>query len=248
MLDKYVADYFPVKSIIHKMSPSIKLVNLLILIFVFCLTSDQYILLVSGGLIIFILIFSNVPMKLYFKPMFLFIYIFLLTAIVMVLCGLDIQIVGIILLKIFIIIFNLLLIIQTTTASGLATGIMKIVNTFNIFFINMNKLGIRATQVFKVFPVFYTTLHEILNSQASRGIDYKYVTFIGRWYAILSVLKRVFIVTKEKLHILGINMEQRLFNLNINRPKVELLNFNAVDFLFLGIHLIYVVYFVARLK
>ena len=248
MSDKYIADFFPVKSIIHQMSPSIKIINLFILIFVNCLTSDQYILIASGGVTLFMLIFSNVPMKFYFKPIYSFIYLFLIAAIVMILCGLDVSVVGIILYKVFIVIFNLLLMIQTTSACGLATGVMKIVNVFNIFFINMNKLGIRATQIFKSFPIFYNTLHEILDSQASRGIDYKYVTFIGRWHAIFSVIKSVFAITKEKLYRLGITMEQKLFNLSAKRSKSEVLKFNATDFLFLGIHILYVVYFVARLK
>ena len=248
MQNKYIADYCPTNSFVHKLNPSIKLIGFGVLLFLFLISNDLMLIMPCLIGVSVLILFSNVPIKFYFKIVYTFIPVLMLLTLILTLFGIDINTVGIIILKIVILLMNLMLIIHTTSTNNLVTGIMKIVNLFNIFFINMNKFGILICQILKFIPTFYRTFYGILDSRATRGIDYKYSTIIGKWIAIKSCLKRVLALTLIKLYILGHDMKQRLFNLNTNRIKINFRALSFNDYIIFAFHLLLLYYFVVRIR
>jgi len=162
--------------------------------------------------------------------------------------GIDINVIGITVIKVVVILLNFMLLIHTTSTEKLVISLLKIVNVFNIFFIKLNTLGIRLIQTLKIIPFFHQSFHEILTSRASRGKDYRYATIIGKGKTFISCFGKTLELTFQKIIALEKEIGQKIFDLKEKRIKIDMRRLSFYDFFTLAIHLLLIVYFVSRVR
>lgn len=252
-----LGQYFPGNSIVHKLDPRTKIL-LVILLIVTSFSAQNYLCI---GLSVFftvsIMLFSKIPIKLYFKSMKMILYIILFTSIMNLFYGKGYTIfqlgfinltIGALNNSIFLAARLLCMICIssaltfTTSPTDLTDALEKLLSPLKIFKLHVNELAMMITIALRFVPTLLIETDKIINAQKSRGADLETGSLISRAKSLIPVLVPLFISSFRRAYDLSIAMECRCYTGGNNRTRMKTLSFKPADFIiiFLSIIMLFV--------
>lgn len=238
--------YYSVKSLIHSMNPSSKIICVLLFTLVVLLNNSLVLslcLLLGNGFLIYL---TKVPFKLYLKSLskmkVFLIFIFVINFIF------RINIVDniILVIKTVLIINCSTILTLTTPPTEITYGLERVLSPLNKLKIPVNKISLSISLALGFIPTIFDQATKILKSQASRGIDYYNSNLRGKFEAIKSLLVPMISLSLKRADMLAEAMEVRLFSFDRRRSNYRLNRWKLFDTVAVLIHLVVFIFIVVK--
>ena len=244
-----LGQYFPGKSILHKMDPRMKII-LLIFFIVFIFAARNFAALATVSAAVFVVIcLSGVSPKMYFKSVKAIIFIVLLTAGLNLFYGtgdpiwefgfLKITQTGIntaifIAVRIIALVLISAVLTYTTSPTDLTDAIERLLNPFSIFHIQVHEIAMMMTIAFRFIPTLLEETDKIMSAQKARGADFESGNFIARLKSLIPILIPLFVSAFRRAFDLAMAMESRCYHGGEGRTRMKVLKYTKYDYIALG--------------
>lgn len=248
MLDKYDYSYNYERSIIHRVSPVIKFISLIVYIIICFLPYNNYLFIILLTYVFMLLLFSNIRTFKYLKILWKFKLIFLIMFFYMYSKDFTMYNMLIIYFKVIFLILHFFLIILTCTKNDFVTGITWIIDRFNIVGIRKKKIFNLIDKIYNFYISFITNFNDMVKYRELNGINYIYSDLIIKTIFIIYNFKLVFNKTCDSIKIREDDKKYRLFDVNsISKYKyVNKLCF--VDYCILLINVGMIIFYVMKVR
>lgn len=255
--DITLGQYFPGKSIIHRMDPRVK-----ILLTIAFITSVFMIKNFTGYLIcavftITVILTAQIPVKFVFKGLKPLFFIISFTAVINIFMTPGVEVFRIwgtnitatyegILLAIFMILRLTFLIIGTsvltlTTSPILLTdGIERLLSPFKKIGVPSHELAMMMTIAIRFIPTLLEETEKIMKAQMARGADFESGNMLKRAKSLVPLLVPLFISAFRRADELALAMECRCYNGGKDRTRLRELKLKILD---LWTALIFILFF-----
>ncbi|MBQ9228686.1 MAG: energy-coupling factor transporter transmembrane protein EcfT [Eubacterium sp.] len=251
-----IGQYFPGKSLIHKIDPRMKIVLILLLMAsVFVCTSYPAIVL-SLAMTVAVVILSRINLKVILKGMKPILFIVLITALLNLFYSageplwqfwvFKISLEGIhsavfMALRVVLLVVIGLMLTYTTTPTALTDAIEALLKPLHVLFkLDIHSLAMTMTIALRFIPTLIEEVDKIMSAQKSRGADMESGNLIKRVKAIVPVLIPLFVSAFRRANELAYAMECRCYRGGEGRTKMKVMHLAARDYLSLAAVLVYI--------
>jgi energy-coupling factor transport system permease protein len=244
--DITIGQYFPGKSIIHKLDPRIKI----ILVFAFLITIFVVHNFYSLGFLVLctaiIILISGVPVKLYLKSLKAILPIIVITAILNIFYVADdrilfhwkfikITMLGIetaIFMGVRIILLILISSVLTYTSSPteLTDGIERLMSPLKYIKLDVHSIVMMMTIALRFVPTLIEETDKIMSAQKSRGADLESGGLAKRAKALLPVIIPLFVSAFRRAYELAYAMDCRCYNGGEGKTTMKILKLSVRDY------------------
>ena len=243
--DITIGQYFPGKSLVHRMDPRMKIV-LVILYIVMLFTGDNVGSLIVG--IFFLLIaypVSKIPMKMVAKGVKPVIPIILFTAVlnmlfvdgkvlwswwVFKLTQEGIQLAVMMAVRIVCLIAGTSLLTYTTSPIALTDAIERLLSPLKKLNLPVHELAMMMTIALRFIPTLIEETDKIISAQKARGADMESGSIIDRAKAMIPILIPLFVSAFRRAEELALAMECRCYRGGEGRTRMKQLHLCGIDF------------------
>ena len=211
-------NYVVEKSLIHRLSPVLKLISVLIMVISLFFIGTYNDILILGVYLLLVLVYSDIDIRLYLKSLYT-IRIFLLFILIIDLIFtpyLDRIIID--LFKLIFIVMYASVLTFTTPMTEITYGIERILRVFNKY-IPSNDIAMVLTLTLRYIPTLISEYNRIILAQKLRGVDFKDRNIKNRIKNIVSVLTPMFILSIKKASTTADIMDLRLYNYGKSRTS-----------------------------
>lgn len=236
--------FYPVKSLMHKINPSVKLVCLLLTILLISFSTDLVMHLFLLTLVILMILLTKVPFKNFFNLFYSLRYLYVLVIVLGAIFTLDIEVVLTIILKIIIVFEYIALISYTTSVSELNYGILIILEPFNLFNRKLGNVSYFITSIIKFYPMFVANNTKVLKAGASRGIDYIHSGYFKRLFAFKMSVPTAFRETIREIKRTKLECNLKLFNFKKKRTNINHNKISFYDIILLAFHCLFLIAYI----
>lgn len=254
--DITIGQYFPGKSVIHRLDSRVKMVLTIALIVAVFLASN----LASMGLTILILVtlmlVSRVPIKFYFKSIKAIIPIILLTAVLnaIYVAGdpvfswgfITITQQGIVravymALRITLLILVSAMLTYTTTPTSLTDAIESLLSPLKIFGLAgaVHTLAMMMTIALRFIPTLIEETDKIMSAQKARGADLDSGGLMQRIRSLLPILIPLLVSSFRRAAELAAAMECRCYHGNEGRTRMKQMHMVGMDYMAILLMIVY---------
>lgn len=248
--DITLGQYFPGKSVIHRLDPRIKIISVILLVVaIFCSkTYTGFALMLALSLLLVAVSgihFSTVLKSL--KPV-MFILVFTIIANVLFTSGetllLSFSVIhiykeGIIyavlmaLRIICLIIATFVLLTYTTSPVALTDAIERLLSPLAKIKLPVHEFSMMMSIALRFIPTLLEETDKIMSAQKARGADFETGSLMKRVKALIPILVPLFISAFRRADELADAMECRLYRGGEGRTRMKTLKLSFVDFVFL---------------
>ena len=248
--DITIGQFFPGMSPIHRLDPRVKLVMTLFVI-VLLFVADNFIALgLWAAFIVFCMLLSKVPVRLYRKSLKPVLIIVLFTAVLNIFYGTGDPLFSFWIFKItrngllnsvFISSRIILLILCssiltfTTSPNKLTEAIERLLNPLTILKVPVHEFAMMMTIALRFIPTLLEETDKIMSAQKARGADLESGGLMQRIRALIPVLVPLFISAFRRAFDLATAMESRCYNGGKGRTKMEVSKIRSLDAATMGI-------------
>jgi len=248
--DITIGQFFPGRSVIHRMDPRMKLVLTVIYIFIVFIPRNWAGLAIAGVVLIAGVGLSRLPARLFLKSMRPIIFIILFTSalnIFYVTKGdilfewrfIQITSTGIITavfgsIRIIMLIMGSSLMMYTTSPTALTDAIERLLSPLKIVRLNVHELAMMMTIALRFIPTLIEETDKIMSAQKARGANIDTGGIIKRAKAMIPVLVPLFISSFRRAYDLAIAMECRCYRGGEGRTRMKQLRLRRADFISLA--------------
>ncbi len=242
--DVAFGQYFPGKSLIHKLDPRAKILLLIgFLVIIFCTFNYFSLLLVI--LFTALMIFSSgVPAKFYFKSLKVIIFILVITSVLNLFYGTGEPIWqwGIIKLTVnginravFVTIRIICLILAsscltfTTSPTELTDAIERLMKPLNKIHFPVHEIAMMMSLALRFVPTLLEETDKIMSAQKARGADMDSGNIIKRVKALMPVLIPLFVSAFRRAYEIATAMECRCYRGGSGRTKMKSIHMSKRD-------------------
>lgn len=248
--DVALGQFFPGKSIIHRMDSRVKLVLLIAYIVILFCTFNFPSMIFLTCVILGIILMSGVPFKMYLKSLKVLIVIILLTSVLNMFYGagepiwqfgiLKITMEGIqraVFVSVRIICLMLIssCLTFTTSPTDLTDAIERLMKPLNVFHIKVHEIAMMMTIALRFVPTLLEETDKIMSAQKARGADMESGNIIQKVKSLIPVLIPLFISAFRRAYELAMAMECRCYQGGEGRTRMKTLHMERIDFVSLGI-------------
>jgi energy-coupling factor transport system permease protein len=212
--------YYEVSSFLHKINSTAKIISIIFLLISSLVINNIYLYILLHLFLIGLIIYSKIPMKMYYysiknvKYLIIFILIFN-----MLIRRIDITITLIIIFKITSLILISSLLTFTTKIKDINEGLENILSPLKKIKVPVNDIVLIISMAFRFIPTIFDQAHKILKSQACRGIDFKRGNLKEKITALSSMLIPMFILSYKRANAVAETMEVRFYDYTKNKTK-----------------------------
>lgn len=249
--DITLGQYFPGKSVIHRLDPRTKLIAVVLYIVALFVAKSW----VSYCLVLLFLVscvkISAIPPKAIVKGMKPILVILIFTGVlnlfyseggrVLVKLGsITITTGGLeraifMVSRIMMLIAGTFLLTYTTSPIALTDGLESLMNPLKKLHVPVHELSMMMCIALRFIPTLIEETDKIMNAQKARGADFESGSIIDRAKALIPVLVPLFISAFRRADELATAMECRCYQGGEGRTKMKLLRYNRLDFGAFGI-------------
>ena len=244
--DITLGQYFPGKSVIHRLDPRTKLLLLVVYIVALFMAVNW----VSYGVMFLFLAgciaISQIPVKSFFKGMKPLIFILIFTGVLNLFFTqgetvlvqfwkITITLEG--LVRAFFMIFRILLLITgtflltyTTSPIALTDGLESLLSPLKIIKLPVHELSMMMCIALRFIPTLIEETDKIMSAQKARGADFESGKLMQRVKALAPILVPLFISAFRRADELATAMECRCYQGGDGRTKMKLLRMHRWDF------------------
>lgn len=251
--DITIGQYYPAKSVLHRLDPRVKLTcTLLYLISLFLFKSIPGYIVATVFLAVVIRL-SKVPFKYIMRGMKPVIMILLIT----VIFNLFLTKEGEVLLKVWVftitagglrtavfmairlvyLITGSSLMTFTTTPNELTDGIESLLHPLNKVHVPVHEIAMMMSIALRFIPTLIEETDKIMSAQRARGADFESGNLIQRAKALIPLLVPLFISAFRRADELAVAMECRCYHGGEGRTRLRQLKYQARDYMVLAFFL-----------
>ena len=253
MRDIAFGQYYPAKSVLHRLDPRVKILSLTaFLVLVFC-TSNFYSLALVASTVLAIVLMSSVPLRLYFKSLKMILFIVLITSLLNLFYGtgdpiyqfwiFKVTLSGIynaifVTVRIFCLILVSSALTFTTSPTDLTDALERLMKPLTIFKIKVHEIAMMMTIALRFVPLLLEETDKIMSAQKARGADMESGNLIARVKALIPVLIPLFVSAFRRAYELAVAMECRCYQGGQGRTRMKQLHLGARDYVSMGVILL----------
>ena len=239
--DVTFGQYYPAKSVIHRLDPRTKLLALIAFIVLIFVSDNFYSLFACGLVIIISIIAARVPFGRILRSVKGIIFILLFTAILNLffykgknlLWGWGIITIyreGIIftvflMFRLFFLVMASSVLTLTTTPVELTDGIESLLKPLKYIRFPVHELALIMSIALRFIPTLIDETNRIISAQKARGADFESGNIFKRIKAIVPILIPLLISAFRRADELGDAMDARCYSGSKNRTKYKKLKF-----------------------
>ncbi len=256
MRDIAFGQFYPAKSLLHRLDPRAKILLLItFIVLVFCTTNYFSLLLVVLSVFSVVLL-SKVPLRLYFKSLKMIIVIVLITSALNLFYGTGEPIVSWGFIKITLAginnaifvsvrILSLILISSaltfTTSPTDLTDALERLMKPLSVLKVKVHEIAMMMTIALRFVPLLLEETDKIMSAQKARGADMESGNLIQRIKALIPVLIPLFVSAFRRAYELAVAMECRCYQGGEGRTRMKSLHLHLRDYLSILVVIILVV-------
>ncbi|MBR6694246.1 MAG: energy-coupling factor transporter transmembrane protein EcfT [Clostridia bacterium] len=246
--DVTFGQYFPAKSIIHKIDPRLKLLLLISFIVFIFVCGNAFSLALMGAFTVALVIMSRVPIRLFLKSIKAIIIVIILTSILNALyvdTGRVVFEVWIIKIttggiaraafmssRILILILASSLLTYTTTPTALTDAIERLLKPLRFIGLGeaVHVMAMMITIALRFIPTLIEETDKIMSAQKARGADMDSGSLLHRVKALIPILIPLLISSVRRAYDLADAMECRCYTGGAGRKRMKQLHLVAHDY------------------
>ncbi len=242
--DITLGQYFPGKSLIHRLDPRIKIIlTFVYIIFIFIASNFQG-LLVMAALIFGVLLLSGVPLKQYFKSLKAILFVVIFTSVLNLFYGggeklwswgfIQITTGGVsnaifITIRIISLILFSSVLTFTTSPTELTDALERIMKPLKVLHVKVHEIAMMMTIALRFVPTLLEETDKIMSAQKARGADMESGGLMQRIKALIPILIPLFVSSFRRAYDLAMAMECRCYHGGEGRTKMKVLHATSTD-------------------
>ena len=249
--DITLGQFFPGKSVIHRMDPRTKLVLLIVYIVALFMAVSW---ISYGVMFVFLsgsIALSRVRLKAFIKGLKPLIFILFFTAILNIffttdgtvlvsLWKISITTGGLLraffmLMRILMLVTGTFLLTYTTSPIALTDGLESLLSPLKKIRLPVHELSMMMCIALRFIPTLIEETDKIMSAQKARGVDFETGNLMKRVRALIPILVPLFISAFRRADELATAMECRCYHGGDGRTKMKLLRYKLLDFKAYGI-------------
>lgn len=239
--DVTFGQYYPAKSVVHRLDPRTKLLALIVFIVLVFVSDNFYSLFACGVVIITAIAAARVPFGRVLRSVKGIIFILLFTAVLnlffykgaTLLWGygiINIYLEGIIftvflMFRLFFLVMASSVLTLTTTPVELTDGIESLLKPLKYVKFPVHELALIMSIALRFIPTLIDEINRIISAQKARGADFESGNLFKRIKAIVPILIPLLISAFRRADELGDAMDARCYSSSKNRTKYKKLKF-----------------------
>lgn len=243
--DITLGQYYPAKSVLHKMDPRAKLVGTLVFIisvFVFHTFPGYAVatLFLAGMIAI-----SKVPLKFMFKGLKAIVMLLMITVIFNILLtpgnvlwqwgiiriteeGLSLA--GRMAIRLTYLVIGSSVMTLTTTPNQLTDGLERLLRPLNKFHVPIHEIAMMMSIALRFIPILLEETDKIMKAQIARGADFETGNIIQKAKNMIPLLVPLFISAFRRANDLAMAMEARCYHGGDDRTQMKPLHYEKSDY------------------
>ena len=239
--------YFVADSFVHKLDPRAKLILLIYLIVLIFVSGNVVSLFTVTALTVFTMVFSGVPLRLYFKNIKVIIPIVIFTAILNIFYAnsgtllfqlWQIKIysggllrAGYMAVRVLLLILASSALTYTTTPNDLTDAIERLLKPLKFIGLGnaVHTMSMMMTIALRFIPTLIEETDKIMNAQKARGADLESGGIVKKVKALLPILIPLLISAVRRAYELAEAMECRCYNGGKGRQRMKQLHMSGRD-------------------
>ena len=245
--DITLGQYFPGKSVLHKLDPRTKLIlTIVFIVAVFIASNTLSFLLLFLGTVIMIAV-SGISFKVIVKGIKPIVFVLLFTAILnmFLTTGTGEPLIQFWVIKIytegiaraFFMAFRVVILIvgtstlltYTTSPIALTDGLESLLSPLKVIKVPVHTFAMMMTIALRFIPTLVEETEKIMNAQKSRGADFSSGGLIKKAKALIPILIPLFVSAFKRAEELATAMECRCYRGDKNRTKLVKLSYKMRD-------------------
>ena len=252
MRDMTFGQYFPGKSVLHKMDPRMKLMLTILFIVLVFLPQNWWGVLLTVTFLGGVIALSRLPVKMLLKSVKPVMFLVLFTAVLNVLYvhegetlwrwsfihvttgGLNNA--AFIAVRIVVLILGSSLLTYTTTPTALTDGIERLLSPLKLIKVNPHELAMMMTIALRFIPTLMEETDKIMAAQKARGADMESGGLLSRVKALVPVLIPLFVSSFRRAYDLAMAMECRCYQGGEGRTRMKQLHTAPRDWVARGVY------------
>ena len=249
--DITLGQYFPGKSVIHRLDPRTKLTMLVVYIVALFL-ADSW---VSYGLMLLflvtVIILSTIPLKAILRGMKPLVVILIFTGVLNLFFSQEGEVLFkfwiltvttgglsravMMMSRILMLITGTFLLTYTTSPIALTDGLEALMNPLKKIGVPVHELSMMMCIALRFIPTLIEETDKIMCAQKARGADFETGSLMDRAKALIPILVPLFISAFRRADELATAMECRCYQGGEGRTKMKLLRYHREDVLSYGV-------------
>ena len=242
--DITLGQYYPAKSVLHRMDPRAKLVGTLVFIisvFVFH-TFPGYAVatLFLAGII------SKVPPKFMFKGLKAIVMLLMITVVFNILLtpgkvlwqwGIfhvteeGLKLAGRMAIRLTYLVIGSSVMTLTTTPNQLTDGLERLLRPLNKLHVPIHEIAMMMSIALRFIPILLEETDKIMKAQIARGADFENGNLIQKAKNMIPLLVPLFISAFRRANDLAMAMEARCYHGGDNRTQMKPLHYESRDYI-----------------
>ncbi len=252
--DITIGQYFPGKSLLHRLDPRMKLSLTLLFMIAIFLPKNWVGLGLAAAFLGLIVALSRLPVKLVWRSVKPILFLVLFTSVLnmfyvtggqtLVHWGfIRITTQGIITAvfisaRIVCLIIGSSLLTYTTTPTALTDAIESLLSPLKVIRINAHELAMMMTIALRFIPTLMEETHKIMAAQKARGADMESGNLMQRVKALVPVIIPLFVSSFRRAYDLAMAMECRCYQGGEGRTRMKQLRTGPRDWMALCVYLL----------
>lgn len=242
--DITLGQYFPGKSILHRMDPRVKIVLIIAFIVFIFVGNNFFALALTTFAVLLVMGLSGVPIKMYLKSLRMILFIVLFTSILNLFYGrgeplvtlgfLTITQAGInncifIAVRIATLILISSVLTFTTSPTDLTDALERLMKPLKVFHIKVHEIAMMMTIALRFVPTLLEETDKIMSAQKARGADLESGGLLQRIKALIPILIPLFVSSFRRAYELAMAMECRCYRGGEGRTRMKSLHMGRLD-------------------
>lgn len=243
--DIALGQYFPGRSVLHRMDARVKIVLLLIYIVLIFVGNNFAALGLTTASVFYIMGISGVPIKMYLKSLKMILFIVLFTSLLNLFYGegeplvtlfgfMNITQAGInnsifVAVRIATLILASSVLTFTTSPTDLTDALERLMKPLKIFHIKVHEIAMMMTIALRFVPTLLEETDKIMSAQKARGADMESGGLMQRVKALIPVLIPLFVSSFRRAYELATAMECRCYHGGDGRTRMKQLHMGRLD-------------------
>ena len=242
--DITLGQYFPGKSLVHRMDARVKIVLTFVFIIFIFIANNLPAMLLMVGMVLSAMLLSGISVRQYLKSLKAVIIVVALTSVLNLFYGsgdilvqwgfLTIRTGGVInCIFIAVRIISLILFSSvltfTTSPTDLTDALERIMKPLKVFHVKVHEIAMMMTIALRFVPTLLEETDKIMSAQKARGADMESGGAIQRAKALIPILIPLFVSSFRRAYELAMAMECRCYRGGEGRTKMKSLHMTALD-------------------
>lgn len=254
LTDITIGQYFPGKSLLHRLDPRMKLVLTLLFIVLVFLPRNWWGILLVLAFLALVVALSRLPVKLVWRSVKPVLVLVTFTAVLNVLyvhtgttlfqwrfihvtTG-GLQNAAFIALRILCLITGSSMLTYTTTPTALTDAIERLLSPLRWIRVNPHELAMMMTIALRFIPTLMEETDKIMSAQKARGADMESGGLLQRIRALVPILIPLFVSSFRRAYDLAMAMECRCYQGGEGRTRMKQLHTAPRDWVALTVYLL----------